>query len=172
MDNTRRAEMFEELLTLYEKRVYSHVYRMTGNRADTEDLTQEVFMKIYSTMALIRPDKNVKAWIYTIATNTVYDWLRKKQRAPVSITLDSVDLAEGDTSETIGDEPAYIYTGGHIDLERALMQIKPAYRMVLLLVYTEGLKYEEIAQVLGVPLNTVKTHIRRAKQSLKSYLNN
>ncbi len=153
---------FEAVLTAYEKRIFSHLLRITGNAADAADLTQETFLKVYRFRQKVDPEKNFKSWLYTIATRTAYDWLRRKNRGEEVLLPE-----EGETNEAL---PAYNSKEAELDVARALGNIRPAYRSVLLLFYAEGLTYEEIAAALALPVNTVKTHLRRGKAALKNEL--
>jgi RNA polymerase sigma-70 factor, ECF subfamily len=156
---------FEKILSQYEKAIFNHLYRLVGRREDAEDLTQKTFIKLYRSIKTIDLEKNFKAWLYKIATNTAYDWLRIKKREATFLSDDIENCAE-----TIDAEDTYYSIERLEDLERALNKIKPAYKSILLLCYKDCLAYQEIAEVLNIPINTVKTHIYRAKQALKNEL--
>lgn len=155
---------FEEVFSFYEKAIYGYIFSMVGHKENAEDLAQEVFLKLYKNAAKIDAENNFKNWLYKIATNTVYDWLRKKRRGAEMFIIDD----EENSFETIDDSSPYISIEDTKDLEAALNKIKPNYRQALLLFYYEGMTYEEIADILAVPLNTAKTHLRRAKEALKN----
>lgn len=155
--------LLEDLLFQYEKAVFNYIFRLVSQRQNAEDLTQETFIKVYKSLDQLDPEKNIKSWIYKIATNTVYDWLRKKQKKPELFLID--DLKVG--FETIDQNDAYWSIERVKDLEQALERISPSYRAVLLLHYYEDLSYEEVSKVLSIPLNTVKIHLHRAKKALK-----
>ena len=152
---------FEQILSFYEKAVFNYCLRITKNRGEAEDVTQETFIKIYTHRKLIDPEKNIKTWIFTIATNTAYDFLRKKKRKNETSLED----------ETIYDLKTY-YPKESVqsDVEKALEKINPEYKKALVLFYQQGFKYEEIAEILAIPVNTVKTHISRGKEELKELL--
>lgn len=156
---------FEELLFLYEKRIYNYIFKLIGQKQDSEDLTQEVFIKLYKNLGSINPDKNFKTWLYTIATNTIYDWFRRKARRPELFIIDN----EGGLLETSDTELTYKIADND-SLKQAFDNIKPIYKQVLLLFYYQGFSYQEIGEILSAPLNTVKTYIRRAKIALKEEL--
>lgn len=159
-------EAFEKILFLYEKPIYNYIYRLTGQKQDAEDLTQKTFIKLYKSLKTINLDKNFKSWLYKIATNTVYDWFRKKKREAELLISDQEEYFE-----TLEQEDAYYNLETNRELETALNELKPIYKSVLLLFYKESLPYQEIAQALNLPLNTVKTYLYRAKQALKKELN-
>ncbi len=156
----------ERLLFDYEKGVFNYVYRLVRQRENAQDLTQDIFIKVYKSLHQIDPDKNIKAWIYKIATNTVYDWLRKKQKKPELFIVD--DASSG--FETIDEKTPYINIERVRDMEKALDNLSPNYKAVLLLYYYEDLPYEEISEIMNLPLNTLKVHLHRAKKALKENL--
>lgn len=158
---------FEQLLFLYERAVFNYLLRLVNHWQDAQDITQETFIKVYKSLAALDPDKSPKAWIFTIATHTAYDWLRKKQKSREFFVDDP------ETLETIQPDLSYEKVERSEEskqLKEALLRLKPLYRAVLLLYYQQELRYGEIAQALSLPLNTVKTYLRRAKQALKQEL--
>jgi RNA polymerase sigma-70 factor (ECF subfamily) len=162
-------EAFEEILYVYEKPIFNHLIRLTGSRDDAADLLQETFIRVYDKRSQIDPRGNFKNWLYRIATNLAYDYFRRKKRENL-VSIDDENL-----SETIEAELSYTSLGQEIaviDLENALIGINPHYKNILLLYYKEGFRYEEIAKILNSPLNTVKTHLRRARQELAKLLKN
>lgn len=161
----KNLEAFEKILFLYDKSIYNYLYRLTGRKEDAEDLTQKTFIKLYKSLKSINLDKNFKAWLYRIATNTAYDWFRKKKREAELL------ITEPDKYfETLEPEDAYYNVETSQELESALNKLKPIHKSVLLLFYKESLQYQEIAEALNIPLNTVKTHLYRAKEALKKEL--
>jgi RNA polymerase sigma-70 factor (ECF subfamily) len=138
---------------------------MLKNSQNAKDVTQETFIKVFTHRKEINPEKNIKTWIFTIATNTAYDFLRGKKRK-MEVSLD----AEFETISSL--KTYYIEEGLVSDVDEALMQIDSEYRKVLLLFYQQGFAYQEIADILSMPINTVKTHIGRGKEQLKEKLKN
>lgn len=128
-------------------------------------MTQKTFIKLYKSLKSINLDKNFKSWLYKIATNTAYDWFRKKKREAELLITEPDKYFE--TLEPV--EPYYNVEDIQL-LDNALDKLKPIHKSVLLLFYKESLQYQEIAEALNIPLNTVKTHIYRAKESLKNNL--
>ena len=154
---------FEQLLLWYEKPIYAFMFRFVRRREDAEDLTQEIFIKVLKSLHAYNIEKPFSPWLYTIATRTAYDWLRKKQRHPELFIIDD----EQHPFETIDETESYTLIGDRIDLEALLGKVKPMHRMVLLLYYQKQFSYEQIAEILAVPINTVKTHLYRAKRELR-----
>ena len=158
-------DAFEYILSFYEKAIYNYCLRILKNSQNAKDAAQETFIKVYTHRKTIDPKKNIKTWIFTIATNTVYDFLRSKKRKS-EISLD-------EENETISSFKTYYPEEGLVsDVDKALEQINPEYKKALLLFYQQGFEYKEIADILEMPLNTVKTHIKRGKEQLKDKLKN
>lgn len=156
-------EAFEHLLSFFEQPIFNYCLRLVRNKEDAEDITQDSFVKVYTHRKLIDPEKNIKTWIFTIATNTAYDFIRRRKRH------NEKSLDEGD--ETIDVLQAYYPQEGLVsDVEQALGRISGEYRKALLLFYQQGFEYKEIAEILSLPVNTVKTHISRGKEQLKQIL--
>jgi RNA polymerase sigma-70 factor (ECF subfamily) len=157
-------EEFNSIVTQYEKQIFNHIRRIVGDSEDAEDCLQETFIKTYSHRHFLNPTKNVKNWLYRVATTTSIDFLRKKNR------LKEVPY---DEDETIGEEITYSNEETQVlrnEVEKALKNLPTGYRTILLLYYYEKFSYLDIASILNLPLNTVKTHLRRAKIALKEYL--
>ena len=154
---------FEYILSFYEKAIYNYCFRILKNSHNAKDITQDVFIKVYTHRKEIDPEKNIKTWIFTIATNATYDFLRgKKRKKEISLDADN---------ETISSLKTYYVEEGLVsDVDKALEQINPEYKRVLLLFYQQGFEYKEIAEILEMPINTVKTHISRGKEQLREYL--
>jgi RNA polymerase sigma-70 factor, ECF subfamily len=173
-----REAAYRELIGRYQRPVFSLIYRLVRDREKSEDLTQETFIKV--TNALDRYDSTYKfsSWIFKIAHNTALDLLRKKE--PETLSLDGSPHAETaseieastltavSTDETPEEFAASRELGGHI--EQAIARLRPEYRTAILLCHVEGYAYDEIAEVMSVPLGTVKTYIHRARNELKEYL--
>lgn len=164
----RKGEVkaFDLIISFYQKAIFNHIYRLVGNKDDAADLTQDTFFKIYRKHALIDPSDNFKAWLYKIATNTVYDWFDKKKRR------NEFNFIEEGEIETIGAVVPYyrLDKATTMDLEMALGKIKPRYQSVIFLYYQQGFSYEEIAKIMQTPLGTVKTLLYRAKRALEEEL--
>ena len=156
-------EAFEYILSFYEKPIYNYCLRILKNSHNAKDVTQETFIKVYTHRKLIDSEKNIKTWIFTIATNTAYDFLRGKKRKQ-EVSLD-------EENETISSFEAYYPKEGLVsDVDGALEKINLEYKKALLLFYQQGFEYKEIAEILSMPINTVKTHISRGKEQLKEIL--
>ncbi len=159
------SDAFEEIFCLYHARIYSYVYRLLGNVQDAEDLTQDSFLKAYR--ALLRGEKplDLSAWLYRIASNTCLDMLRRRRLIhwqPLENLL-AVLTAGGRTSEeeVLRNEQQFEQRA---KIERVLAQLRPRYRMYLILREREGFSYQEIASITGDSLNTVRVTLYRARE--------
>lgn len=155
---------FDALINFYQTPIYNHLYRLTNNKDDAADLAQETFIKLYKTRERINADDNFRSYLYKIATNTAYDWFKKKKRHPEDLIIDAPD----DYFETIEAKQSYyeVERLELIGLNMAMDKVKPAYKNILFLYYQQGFTYEEIGEIIGSPLNTVKIGLHRAKKEL------
>ena len=151
--------------------VYSFVCHMTGDFDMSEDVTQEVFVKIWKNIKKYNSKQNFKSWIFVIARNTTIDWLRKKK----NINFSSFEDEEGknyfeenlSSDEMLSDE-IFAKKENIILINKKIKELSPVYKEVLFLYYNEGLDLREISDVLKKPFNTVKSQYRRALLDLKS----
>lgn len=155
---------FDIIVNFYQTAIYNHLYRLTGSKDDAADLTQDTFIKLYKTRERIRSEDNFRSYLYKIATNTAYDWLKKKKRHPEDLIIDNEDQ----DFETIEAKQSYYKVEDLelIGLDMAMAKIKPIYKSLLLLYYQQGFTYEEISGITGQPLNTIKVNLHRAKKEL------
>ena len=169
---------FRELIRRYQRPVFSLIYRMVRDRELAEDLAQETFVKVLNALDRYRPEYKFSSWIFKIANNTAIDHLRRKELDTLSLeggpdatTPDRViatTLQIGDRSETPLEELEARELGSAI--ERAIGKLRPEYRACIVLREVEGRPYDEIAEILELPLGTVKTYIHRARAELKVML--
>ena len=174
---------FDELVHRYTKPVYNFTYRLCGNSQTAEDCTQEPFIKVWKNLDKYDSGQNFRAWIFTIARNTVTDSLRKKFTIPFSNLSFKGGMGAGSSSghdgthapaieESFADtEPVPEELIAKLEdaelLTKLLETLSPDYKAVLLLHYQEELTFDEIGKVLGKPLNTVKSWHRRALEELR-----
>jgi RNA polymerase sigma-70 factor, ECF subfamily len=173
-----REAAYRELIRRYERPVFSLILRMVRDRQLAEDLSQETFIKALNAIGSYRPEFKFSSWIFKIANNAAIDHLRRREvdtlsldGAPNATSQDDIEataLQVGDKGETPLAELEARELGTAI--ERAIGQLRPEYRSCILLRHVEGLAYEEIAQLLDLPLGTVKTYIHRARHELRGTL--
>lgn len=163
----------EFLIRQYLKPIYGFVYRFVGNPHEAHDVTQEVLVKMWRNLRKFDQNKNFKTWLFSIAKNTCLDYVRKKKAVPFS-HLETKDDAE-DISGTIEDPaplPSEFFDNFGLaeKLNAALQKLAPLYCMVFLLYYHEQFTFQEIAEILEEPLNTVKSRHRRGIMQLRAIL--
>ncbi|MFH0804110.1 MAG: RNA polymerase sigma factor [Candidatus Zambryskibacteria bacterium] len=154
--------------------VYNFVSRLSGDKDEANDITQEIFIKVWKNLKKFDTNKNFKTWILAIARNTVIDWFRKKKSISFS-QLNPPDRNEISFEETLVDVeplPNEIFARKELtrELETALSKIRLDWREIIFLHYTEGLTFEEIGEVVGKPPNTVKSHHLRALHQIRNLL--
>ncbi len=173
-----REDAYRELLRRYQHPVFSLIYRMVRDRELAEDLAQETFVKVLNALDTYRPEFKFSSWIFKIANNATIDHLRRRQLdtlslegAPEATSPDRVEataLQLSDKAETPLQELEARELGSAI--ERAIAKLRPEYRACIILRHIEDRPYEEIAEILDLPLGTVKTYLHRARAELKGIL--
>ena len=158
---------WEEVVRTHSARVYRLAYRLTGDRHDAEDLTQEVFVRVFRSLSTYAPG-TFEGWLHRITTNLFLDQARRKSRIRFE------GFAEDAAERLPGREPtpAQAYFDTHLDgdIEAALAALPPEFRAAVVLCDIEGLSYEEIAATLGVKLGTVRSRIHRGRAQLRAAL--
>ena len=173
----RDERAFNELVRLYERRVYGLVLRMLGRRDEAEDITQEVFVQVFKAIDQFRGDSKLSTWVYRIAVNLCKNrskYLSRRHsddQQDVAAVAERVPLtqARGVTAADVA-RPDDLYDGHEVEriVQRCIAQVEPDFREVLVLRDVEDLSYEEIAQITGLPEGTVKSRIHRARGQLKA----
>jgi len=158
---------WEEIVSEHSTRVFRLAYRLTGNRHDAEDLTQDVFVRVFKSLSSYSPG-TFEGWLHRITTNLFLDRARRKQRIRFDALAD--DAAERLQGRELS--PAQAYDERHLDadIQAALDALAPEYRAAVVLCDIEGLTYEEIAASLGVKLGTVRSRIHRGRAQLRTAL--
>jgi RNA polymerase sigma factor (sigma-70 family) len=158
---------WEDIVRAHSARVYRLAYRLTGNLHDAEDLTQEVFVRVFRSLSSYTPG-TFEGWLHRITTNLFLDSARRKQRIRFE------GLADEMAHRLPGSEPspAQAFDDSHLDddVQAALKALPPEYRAAVVLCDIEGFSYEEIAATLGVKLGTVRSRIHRGRAQLRSAL--
>ena len=157
---------WDEVVRTHSARVYRLAYRLTGNPHDAEDLTQEVFVRVFRSLSSYTPG-TFEGWLHRITTNLFLDQVRRKAR----IRFDALpDDAERIRSHEPG--PAQVYDDTHFDhdVQAALDALPPDFRAAVVLCDLEGLSYEEIAATLGIKIGTVRSRIHRGRSQLRAAL--
>ncbi|AXG14050.1 RNA polymerase sigma factor SigE [Intrasporangium calvum] len=158
---------WEEVVEQHSARVYRLAYRLTGNPHDAEDLTHDVFVRVFRSLHSYQPG-TFEGWLHRITTNVFLDKMRRKQR----IRFDALpeDAAGRLPSGEKGPEQTYHDARFDDDVQRALDALAPEFRAAVVLCDIEGLSYEEISATLGVKLGTVRSRIHRGRAQLREAL--
>lgn len=157
---------WEDVVRDHSARVYRLAYRLTGNTHDAEDLTQEVFVRVFRSLSSYTPG-TFEGWLHRITTNLFLDMVRRRSRLRMEGLPEDTDRLVGG-----GPSPEQVYAATHLDpdLQQALDDLAPEFRAAVVLCDVEGLSYEEIGATLGVKLGTVRSRIHRGRQALKAAL--
>jgi RNA polymerase sigma factor (sigma-70 family) len=158
---------WDDLVRQHSSRVYRLAYRLTGNQHDAEDLTQEVFVRVFRSLPSYTPG-TFEGWLHRITTNLFLDMARRRQRIRFEGLGDQAVGLLRDDEPT----PAQAFDARHLDtdVQQALEALAPEYRAAVVLCDIEGLSYEEIAATLGVKLGTVRSRIHRGRAQLRAAL--
>ena len=173
----RDESAFNELVITYERRVYGLVFRMLGRRDEAEDLSQEVFVQVFKAIDQFRGESKLSTWIYRIAVNLCKNRTKYLSRRHAGEQDDIDAMAErvpmtAARAATVGDvsRPDELVEGMQLEeiVKRAIQKLEPEFREALILADVEDMPYEEIAQIMNVPVGTVKSRIHRARAQLKA----
>ncbi len=160
---------FEELVRRYQRPIVSYVYRMIGDYEAALDLTQDVFIKVYGSLARYRSEYKFSTWIYRIAHNAAIDYLRRM--GPRTQELETEDgYARPFPSGLMTPEQESERKERRAEIEDVVRALPAAYRELIILRHGHDLSYDEIAEVTGLPLGTVKNRIFRAREAMRSPL--
>jgi RNA polymerase sigma-70 factor (ECF subfamily) len=165
---------FSRLRQKYHDAIFNLIYRMIREKDEVEDLTQEAFIKAFASLSTFNNEYAFSTWLYKIATNNCIDYIRRKKLQTFSIDK-PIESKESDFSFELPDstyEPdkEMISSQRKKLLDDAINSLPPKYRQVIVMRHQEELEYQEIAQILKLPLGTVKAHIFRAREMLYKYL--
>ena len=176
LDLIRRAkagehQAFDVLMRRYNRRTYQVIYGLTHNHADAEDLTQDAFIRAFEHIRSFKEEYRFYTWLYRIAVNLTFTFLKRRKLAPVSLTTDD------DVETDVPDEKA-VPVDEHLDrkrnIEKALNDLPEEQRLALVLRTYEELSYAEIASVMHTSIGTVMSRLSRAREkmreSLKDYI--
>jgi RNA polymerase sigma-70 factor, ECF subfamily len=173
-----RESAFRELIRRYERPVFSVIYRMVHDREMAEDLAQETFIKVLNALDRYDPKYKFSSWIFKIAHNATLDQLRKKEPETLSLdgsphagTQEQADATSFTAVDSTENPEQYTHSKElGSEIEAAIERLRPEYRAAIVLWHVEGRPYDEIAQIMELPLGTVKTYIHRGRNELRGML--
>lgn len=158
------AEVFERLLTQFRDKVFRLAFSLLRDESHAEDMTQEIFLRIWKGLPGYHGQASFSTWIYTIARNTCLTELKRRAARP------TVSLHTPEMEAALDSIPALQTTdragGGELDVQTLLAGLSEKHRQVVTLFYLEQKQYDEVAEMLGIPLGTVKTLLFRARREL------
>ncbi len=165
------AESFEALYGLHKRRVYSLCLRMTGNVAETEDLTQEAFLQVYRKIGTFRGESAFSTWLHRLTVNIVLMHLRKKVMPEVSLeeTLEPPQ-EDGPTKEVGTCDNVLAGSIDRVNLQRSIERLPSGYRIVFVLHDVEGYEHNEIARMMGCSIGNSKSQLHKARMKLRELL--
>ena len=173
-----REDAYRELIARYERPVFSLIFRMVRDKETAEDLAQETFIKVLNNIDRYLPEFKFSSWLFKIANNITIDFLRRRQLDTISIE----GAPDAVTAESKRATASALASGGEsplreleaqelgVQIERAIGKLRPEYRASILLRHVEDYSYDEIAEIVKLPLGTVKTYIHRARAELREHL--
>ncbi|HEX4976707.1 MAG TPA: RNA polymerase sigma factor SigE [Nocardioides sp.] len=161
------APSWEQVVAEHSGRVYRLAYRLTGNAHDAEDLTQEVFVRVFRSLDRYTPG-TFEGWLHRITTNLFLDQARRKAKIRFDAFADGAETAIPSRAAT--PDTTVLERGFDDDVEEALLALPPDFRAAVVLCDIEGLSYEEIAEVLDLKLGTVRSRIHRGRTMLRKAL--
>src|SRR5258706_1390131 len=164
---SHQAQSFEEVFRLHHRRVYSICLRMTGNPAEAEDLTQDVFVLVFRKLASFRGESAFTTWLHRLTVNQVLMHFRKSHVRKEQLTEDG-EIPVGTTFDRSRFNRSPVLD--RLALDEAIVQLPHGYRMVFILHDVEGLEHSEIATLLGCSIGTSKSQLHRARMRMRLLL--
>lgn len=165
---------YARLVSAYGERIINYLARMTGNRYEAEDLAQEAFVRAYLALPSYKPEYKFSTWLFKIATNLCLNYLKKRKRL---LHMEDYQDDEGQAMWVVPDanpqgDPvrATQHREAQRHIQKAIGQLSPAYRTVVVLRHVQGLSYQEIVEITGLPMGTVKSRLGRGRSRLADLL--
>lgn len=165
-DEKTRNEAFNLLLNKYQQKIYWHIRRMVIDHDDADDLSQDVFIKVWKNLPGFRSDAQLYTWMYRIATNECITFINKKKQKN-NISLDDVAY---ELADTLADSSYFNGDQAQKKLQQALLTLPEKQKLVFNMKYYEDMKYEEISQVLGTSVGALKASFHLAVKKIESFL--
>ena len=158
---------FNQLVRKYQERIYWHVRKMVFDHDDTDDVVQEVFIKVWKNLHKFRKDSQLYTWIYRIATNECLNFLKKKKRASLLSLTDYQEVLVSKLDMSVQMDGDYI----EMKLQKALLTLPDKQRLVFNMKYFDDLKYEEIAEITDTSVGSLKASYHHAVKKIEEILN-
>lgn len=165
------THIFSEIVDKYKDKVFSMVYRFTNDYNEAQDLSQEVFIQVFKGLHLYNEKAKFSTWLYRISYNLSVDWSRKNKKRLKQLFFSEENLKEP-FDEGSDIEKNFIEKQKQILLRKAVSSLKEKYRTVIILYNYQNFSYEEIAEIIKMPVKTVETRIYRARKLLRKSIGN
>jgi RNA polymerase sigma-70 factor (ECF subfamily) len=168
-----QTAFLEHAINQYGKATYNYAYRLTQNEADARDLTQEAFIRVYRAWRSFKPGTSFLSWIYRIVTNLHRDELRRRKGRYQEEIPEDHELQEHGGGRPLAVEPIEEYVESQLSepVSKALADLANEQRQIVLLADVEGYSYQEIAEIVGCTVGTVRSRLHRARGQLRGLLN-
>lgn len=164
-----RVEAFGKLIDRYQKAAFNVCLRVMGNREDAKDAVQETFLRAHRYLHTVDVNRPFGPWIKQVAANYCYSEIKKRRAEPFPYELDD-ELSQPETTRSRPTELLQLAQERRLQMREAVAALPPHYRLVIELRHFQELSYQEIANQLDLPLNTVKSHLLRARKILTERL--
>lgn len=173
-----KMQQFEVLVNKYKDKVYSMARNITGNQQEAQDLAQEIFLLIYKNLSSFQGKSSLSTWIYRISINRCLDWQRKQQRKNAFLYTffrkksedEQVDPIEQLPNRQPTPEEQYVINEQVRELHNVIQSLPEKYQKVIILYHFQQMTYQEIADVLELPVRTIETQLYRGKQKIREQL--
>jgi RNA polymerase sigma-70 factor (ECF subfamily) len=167
------AAFLERAISEYGKATYNFAYRLTRNEADARDLTQEAFIRVYRAWRSFKPGTSFLSWIYRIVTNLHRDELRRRKGRYLEEIPEDNESQEFGGNRPLAIQPIDEYVEGYLSepVSKALAELGVEQREIVLLADIEGCSYQEIAEIVGCTVGTVRSRLHRARGQLRKLIN-
>jgi RNA polymerase sigma-70 factor (ECF subfamily) len=177
IERSRRGDKaaFNQLVRAYERPLFNTAYRLCGSHDDAADMAQEAFIRAWNNLKSFRGDSLFSTWIFRIVTNVFLDDRKRKRARPQQSLDEALELEESRVArqfEDMSPGPEDLAEGEERQriLQRAISSLPEAQRVMVVLYHTQGLAYEEIAEITSLPMGTVKSRLNRARLALRDRL--
>jgi RNA polymerase sigma-70 factor (ECF subfamily) len=166
---------FNEIVNRYLKLIYNFAYRLVGNQKEAEDISQEIFLKVWKNLKKFNAKKSFRTWIFSIAKNTCIDHLRKRKDVPMS-AFDNDDggnvIEDTLVDEELKPDEIFALSQNKLNVEKIMEILTIVQKEVIVLKYMNEMSLSEVAEVMKIPIDTAKSHHRRALQKMRKSIIN
>lgn len=164
------TDKFEILLERYEEKIKRYSQKFLSEKVDIEDAVQNIFLKAFENIQSFNPKRKFSTWLFAIAHNELVNFLKKKKKMPLSLIELDTFLPISLRDDSLRENFNFDFEKERQALEKALDELELKYKEPIFLFYFENLSYQEISEILKIPISTVGVRIKRAKEKIKKAL--